>query len=114
MEVVDALAERIERLDPPLGAFNTLCLERAREEAVAAAAAYAGGAEARPLEGVPFGVKDLFDTAEVRTTYGSLMFADHVPDRDAEAVGASAQPARSWSARPRRTSSPGGSPRSTS
>ena len=86
VEVVDALAERIERLDPPLGAFNTLCLERAREEAVAAEAAYVGGAEARPLEGVPFGAKDLFDTAEVRTTYGSLMFADHFPDRDAEAV----------------------------
>jgi aspartyl-tRNA(Asn)/glutamyl-tRNA(Gln) amidotransferase subunit A len=35
---------------------------------------------------VPFGVKDLFDTAGVRTTYGSPMFADHVPERDAEAV----------------------------
>ncbi len=86
VEVVDALAERIERLDPDLGAFTTLCLERAREEALAAEAAYADGGEPRPLEGVPFGVKDLFDTAGVRTTYGSPMFADHVPDRDAEAV----------------------------
>jgi aspartyl-tRNA(Asn)/glutamyl-tRNA(Gln) amidotransferase subunit A len=86
VEVVEALAERIERLDPDLGAFTTLCVERAQEEAVAAEAAYRDGAEARPLEGVPFGVKDLFDTAEVRTTYGSPMFSEHVPEHDAEAV----------------------------
>jgi aspartyl-tRNA(Asn)/glutamyl-tRNA(Gln) amidotransferase subunit A len=86
VEVLGALGERIERLDPPLGAFTTLCLERAREEAVAAEAAYRSGTSVRPLEGVPFGVKDLFDTAEVRTTYGSPMFSDHVPERDAEAV----------------------------
>ncbi len=86
VEVLEAFAERIERLDPSLGAFTTLCLERARQEAAGAEAVYLGGAEARPLEGVPFGVKDLFDTAEVRTTYGSPMFADHVPERDAEAV----------------------------
>ena len=86
VEVVEALAERIERVDPALGAFTTLCLDRAREEAVAAEALYREGGDARPLEGVPFGVKDLFDTAEVRTTYGSPMFSDHVPERDAEAV----------------------------
>jgi aspartyl-tRNA(Asn)/glutamyl-tRNA(Gln) amidotransferase subunit A len=86
VEVLDALADRIERLGPGLGAFTTLCLERAREEAVAAEALYRQGGEARPLEGVPFGVKDLFDTAEVRTTYGSPMFSDHVPEHDAEAV----------------------------
>jgi aspartyl-tRNA(Asn)/glutamyl-tRNA(Gln) amidotransferase subunit A len=37
-------------------------------------------------EGVPLAVKDLFDTAGLRTTYGSILFADHVPDRTAEAV----------------------------
>jgi aspartyl-tRNA(Asn)/glutamyl-tRNA(Gln) amidotransferase subunit A len=86
VEVVGALAERIERLDPGLGAFTTLCLDRAREEAVAAEALYRGGGETRPLEGVPLGVKDLFDTAEVRTTYGSPMFSGHVPEQDAESV----------------------------
>jgi aspartyl-tRNA(Asn)/glutamyl-tRNA(Gln) amidotransferase subunit A len=86
VEVVEALAERIERFDSELGAFTTLCLERARAEAVAAEAAYREGGDSRPLEGVPFGVKDLFDTAEVRTTYGSPMFSDHIPERDAEAV----------------------------
>jgi aspartyl-tRNA(Asn)/glutamyl-tRNA(Gln) amidotransferase subunit A len=45
-----------------------------------------GGAADGALAGVPFGVKDLFDTAQVRTTYGSQMFASHVPGADAEAV----------------------------
>jgi aspartyl-tRNA(Asn)/glutamyl-tRNA(Gln) amidotransferase subunit A len=86
VEVLDALAARIEALDPTIGAFTTLCLDRARQEAADAEAAYARGAEAGPLAGVPIGVKDLFDTAGVRTTYGSPMFSGHVPTQDAEAV----------------------------
>ncbi|MEA2449603.1 MAG: aspartyl-tRNA(Asn)/glutamyl-tRNA(Gln) amidotransferase subunit [Thermoleophilaceae bacterium] len=79
-EVVEALAARIETLDPSLGAFTELCLERALEEADAP----------RPgrLSGVPFAAKDLFDSAGVRTTYGSRMFASHVPERDAALVAA--------------------------
>ena len=85
VEVVDALAARIEELNPLLGAFTTLCLERAREEARAAEEAYRRG-EAGALAGVPFAVKDLFDSAGIRTTYGSPMFAEHVPAADATAV----------------------------
>jgi len=85
VEVVDALSIRIDEVDHLVGGFTTLCLERAREEAVAAAQAWAGG-EGRPLEGIPLGVKDLFDSAGVRTTYGSPMFATHVPEHDATAV----------------------------
>jgi len=84
VEVVGALAARIES-DATTGAFWTLCLDRAAEEARAAEAAWARG-EARPLEGVPFAAKDIFDTEGLRTTYGSTMFAEHVPARDAEAV----------------------------
>ena len=58
---------------------------QAREQARAAERAYARG-EARPLEGLTLAVKDLYDTAGVRTTYGSRIFADHVPDADAELV----------------------------
>src|SRR5262249_57915237 len=42
--------------------------------------------ELQPGEGIRLAVKDLFDTARVRTTYGSAVFADHVPERTAEAV----------------------------
>ena len=84
-EAVDALAERISDVDPVVHAFTTLCLERAAEEAREAGHAYARG-RPRPLEGIPFAVKDLFDSAGVRTTYGSPMFDAHVPERDAEAV----------------------------
>lgn len=86
VEVVEALAARIEELDGRLGAFTTLCLERAAEEALVAERQYARGEPEGQLAGVPFGVKDLFDTEGVRTTYGSPMFADHVPTADAEAV----------------------------
>jgi aspartyl-tRNA(Asn)/glutamyl-tRNA(Gln) amidotransferase subunit A len=85
VEVVEVAAAQIEAIDESLGGFTALCLERAREEARAAETAWARG-EARPLEGVPFGVKDLFDSEGVRTAYGSPMFAANVPERDAEAI----------------------------
>jgi aspartyl-tRNA(Asn)/glutamyl-tRNA(Gln) amidotransferase subunit A len=85
VEALDACAARIEALDGIVGGFTALCLERARGEARAAETAWARG-EARPLEGIPFGVKDLFDSEGVPTAYGSPMFAGHVPERDAEAV----------------------------
>jgi aspartyl-tRNA(Asn)/glutamyl-tRNA(Gln) amidotransferase subunit A len=86
VEVVDELANRIAELDPFFGAFTTLCLERAREEARAAETAYRRGDTDRPLLGVPIAAKDLFDSAGVRTTYGSPMFGDHVPATDAAAL----------------------------
>jgi aspartyl-tRNA(Asn)/glutamyl-tRNA(Gln) amidotransferase subunit A len=86
VEVVDACAERIANLDAGLCAFNATCFERARLEAQHAEAVYASNGEPRLLEGVPFAVKDLFDTEGVITTYGSPMFSAHLPDRDAEVV----------------------------
>lgn len=86
VEVIDALAARIDRLDPHLGAFTALCLERARAEALLAESAYQRGEARGALLGVPFAAKDIFDTTAVTTTYGSAMFADHVPTADATAV----------------------------
>ena len=86
VEAVGAHAARIEELNPRLGAFTTLCIERAVDEARAAEEQYLSGDARGSLAGVPFGVKDLFDSADVRTTYGSPMFAEHVPAADAEAV----------------------------
>ncbi len=83
VEVVADLAARIEADEH--GVFWALCLDRAAEEARAAEAAWRGDT-ARPLEGVPLAVKDLFDTEGVETTYGSAMYRGHVPTRDAEAV----------------------------
>jgi aspartyl-tRNA(Asn)/glutamyl-tRNA(Gln) amidotransferase subunit A len=85
VDVIDALAARIEAVEPKLKAFVTLTLDEARESAHNAEQAYARG-EPRALEGVPIAVKDLFDTAGVRTTYGSPMFAEHVPEVDAATV----------------------------
>lgn len=85
VEVIEALAERIEAVDGRIGGFTTLCLDRAREEAVASEAAWSRGTQ-RVLEGIPFGAKDLFDSEGVRTTYGSPMFDAHVPSDDAEAL----------------------------
>jgi aspartyl-tRNA(Asn)/glutamyl-tRNA(Gln) amidotransferase subunit A len=86
VEVVHALTVRIEELNPELGAFTTLCLERALDEARVVEQQYLRGEPVGTLAGVPFAVKDLFDSEGVRTTYGSAMFGDHVPTADAEAV----------------------------
>ena len=86
VEVVDDLAARIDRLDARLGAFRALCLERAREEARRAEAAWGRREPSGPLCGVPLAVKDLFDTAEVETACGATMLAGRVPEADAAAV----------------------------
>lgn len=85
VEVLDAVAARIDAVDKRVGGFTALCLDRARQEAFAAETAWSTGT-ARVLEGIPFGAKDLFDSEGVRTAYGSPMFEGHVPTRDAEAI----------------------------
>lgn len=81
-EVLDLHLERIERTNPSVNAIVTLVAERAKEEAAAADQRLASGAEAGPLHGLPVAHKDLVATAGIRTTYGSPVFADHVPDYD--------------------------------
>jgi len=83
---VEALEDCEARIDPRLGAFQALCLERARSEARAAEAAWAGDEPTGPLCGVPLAVKDLIDTADVETARGSAIFAGNVPTTDAECV----------------------------
>ena len=78
LELVDLYLERIERLDPDLNAYVTVDAEGAR----AAAAAPADG----PFRGVPIPIKDLNETAGLRTTYSCKAFADHVPATDAGVV----------------------------
>ena len=79
VEVMDAHLRRIEAVNPALNAIVTLDAELALREA--GAADRAGGAPG-PLHGLPIAVKDLEDTAGMRTTYGSPLFRDHVPTAD--------------------------------
>jgi amidase len=83
-EVVDALEARIAATDGALNALPTLCLERARGHAAALAARPADARGA--LGGLPVAIKDLAEVEGVRTTFGSPIFADHVPARSAHVV----------------------------
>jgi amidase len=82
-EALAAHLKQIDRVNPKVNAIVTLTAERATEEARRADEAQARGAALGPLHGLPVVHKDLFDTAGVRTTYGSRIFKDHVPDKDA-------------------------------
>ncbi len=82
LELVEAAARRIETTDGAINALPTLCLERAREHARRIMAE--GPKVERPapwLGGLPVAIKDLEDVAGVRTTYGSPIYAEHVPAR---------------------------------
>lgn len=81
-EVVQAHLDQIERVDPQVNAIVTLVAERAMEQALDADERLAAGAPPGPLHGLPVAHKDTHATAGVRTTSGSPIFADHVPDRD--------------------------------
>ncbi|MDP4502547.1 amidase [Nonomuraea turcica] len=83
VEVVDAVLARLEEVNHAINAFVTVTAESAREQAKQAEAAVFRGGDLPPLHGLPITVKDLIDTAGVRTTYGCVRFTDHVPDTDA-------------------------------
>jgi amidase len=85
-EVIAAHMNRIEAVDPAINAIVTRTFESARARAAAADDALARGRPVGLLHGLPVAHKDLADTAGVRTTYGSPLFADHVPERDALVV----------------------------
>ncbi len=82
LEVTRLLFERIERVNPSLNAFVTLLAESAEAAARDAEKAYMKG-NARPLEGVPIAVKDNIWSKGVRTTYGSKLYENFIPDEDA-------------------------------
>jgi aspartyl-tRNA(Asn)/glutamyl-tRNA(Gln) amidotransferase subunit A len=86
VEVTEAFLARIDKLNPTLNAYVTLTPEVAREAAKHAETAVMAAAALGPLHGVPFSVKDLVFTAGVRTTAGSLVYRDFVPDTDSLVV----------------------------
>jgi aspartyl-tRNA(Asn)/glutamyl-tRNA(Gln) amidotransferase subunit A len=86
IEVVEAALARLDRLNGQLNAFITVAHEQAREAARRADEELARGFYRGPLHGVPVSVKDLFFTAGLRTTGGSRILADWVPDEDSTLV----------------------------
>ncbi len=85
VEVTRALLARIEKVDTALRAFVTLTTDRALAEARAAEEALRRG-DTRPLLGIPVAHKDIYLTRGVRTTAGSALLADFIPDEDATCV----------------------------
>jgi amidase len=83
LDLIDAAAHRIAAVEPAINALPTLCLDRARDHAKRLMRGEGREAEGEPgwLAGLPVAIKDLTDVAGVRTTYGSPIFRDHVPER---------------------------------
>ena len=86
VEVMRAVLDRAERLQPVLNAFITLDHEGAMRAAERAERAVMAGETLGLLHGIPCSVKDLVNTAGLRTTFGSLLYEDNVPDQDAVAA----------------------------
>jgi amidase len=86
LEAMQALLAQIERVNPRVNAIVTLARDAALWEARRATAALKRGATLPPLFGVPVGIKDVTPTRGIRTTYGSKLFENHVPEEDALVV----------------------------
>jgi aspartyl-tRNA(Asn)/glutamyl-tRNA(Gln) amidotransferase subunit A len=86
VELTNECLSRIERLNPKLNAFITVTADSALAEARQAEAEIQHDRWKGPLHGIPIALKDLIDTAGVRTTAASELFKDRVPAQDAEIV----------------------------
>ena len=106
VELMDLHLARIAARNPELNAIVSLDEDRARAGAASADAAQAAGDPVGPLHGLPFAFKDTHAVAGWRTTYGSPLYADHVPDHDELLVERVRQAGAVPSARPTCRSSP--------
>jgi len=86
VELTDAYLRQIEATEAGLNAYVTVDAEGAREAARRARDELSAGRNRGPLHGIPVGVKDIVDTAGLRTTYGSIRYTAHVPNSDADSV----------------------------
>ena len=90
-ELVESCIARILAVDPAVNAMVARDFDRAHAAAKACDATTMQGGALGPLHGLPLGVKDLEDVAGLRTTYGSVLFSDHVPAQDQRIVQAARQ-----------------------
>jgi len=86
VELTQECLARIEELNPKLNAFITVTADSALDEARQSESEIQRGEWRGPLHGIPIALKDVIDTAGVRTTAGSALFKDRVPAEDAEVV----------------------------
>lgn len=86
VELMRATLQRIERLQPELNCFITICADEAMTAARRAEDLVMSGAELGPAHGLPFTAKDMVNTKGVRTTFGSLVLKDNIPAKDDLAV----------------------------
>src|SRR5262249_33174701 len=86
VELVRALLERIEAIDPAISSFLTVTAETAMTQARAAEQEITRGHYRGPLHGMPFGAKDNFETAGIRTTGHSKVYQNHMPQNNAAVI----------------------------
>lgn len=86
VEITESCLRRIEERNPALNAFITVMAESALADAHAAETAILRGEWRGQLHGIPIALKDLIDTAGVRTTAASALYKDRIPSEDAEVV----------------------------
>ena len=86
VEIMDAVLSRIERLNPKINAYCTLVAESARKQAREAETMVMKGEELGRLHGIPVSIKDLTFTKGIRTTFGSKIYENFVPEQDAIVV----------------------------
>lgn len=86
VELLEACLQAIERLNPTFNAIITLADKQARAQAIEADKAVQRSDDLGPLHGLPVVIKDITETAGIRTTYASPLFVDNVPTEDAEVV----------------------------
>jgi amidase len=86
VELLESCLSQVDRINPAVNAMVTRADERARAEALEAELAVRRGDQLGPLHGIPVAIKDLQPTGGLTTTYGSVDFADNIPDEDAGIV----------------------------
>ncbi|MGI4856858.1 MAG: amidase [Janthinobacterium lividum] len=88
VDYLESFLQRVSECEPTVKAFTCLDHERLREAARASAARYTDGKPLGILDGIPVGIKDIIDTADMPTGYGSAAFVGHQPRYDAACVRA--------------------------
>ena len=86
VELTEAALAQADRLQPTLNSFITILRDQAMDQAREQEAALARGEYLGPLQGIPIGIKDNIATGGIRTTVGTKVLSDNVPEEDAEVV----------------------------